>query len=343
MATYKVGSSGDGVRELQELLNANGANLTVDGVYGNNTANAVRQYQQSKGLSVDGIAGEQTFNSLRSAGSTASGETVAKTPQTSAEWLKYYESNKPADYNSTYQGQIDDLLAQITGRKPFQYDYASDPLYQQYAQNYQRMGKLAMQDTMGQAAALTGGYGNTYATTAGQQMYNQYMQELNGIIPELQQNAYGMYADEGDRMAQMLAIYQAADDAAYKRYMDQYGMWQDERDYWHDRYMDEQALAAASRGGGGGGGGSSRSSSAKTWSDSEWRSSFNNLKASLSSGGYSHDAIRSKFQTWYNNNASKMTESQRNAVMQQYTDTNQGYSWYLSGKKGSTGTYKTIK
>lgn len=252
MATYKVGSSGDGVRELQELLNANGANLTVDGVYGNNTANAVRQYQQSKGLSVDGIAGEQTFNSLRSAGGTATGETAVKTPQTTAEWLKYYESNKPADYNSTYQGQIDDLLAQITGRPSFQYDYASDPLYQQYAQNYQRMGKLAMQDTMGQAAALTGGYGNTYATTAGQQMYNQYMQELNGIIPELQQNAYGMYADEGDRLAQMLAIYQAADDSAYDRWADQYSQWQGERDYWYNKHADELALAAAaSRGSGG--------------------------------------------------------------------------------------------
>jgi hypothetical protein len=192
-----------------------------------------------------------------------------KTPQTTAEWLKYYESNKPADYNSTYQGQIDDLLAQITGRPSFQYDYASDPLYQQYAQNYQRMGKLAMQDTMGQAAALTGGYGNTYATTAGQQMYNQYMQELNGIIPELQQNAYGMYADEGDRLAQMLAIYQAADDSAYDRWADQYSQWQGERDYWYNKHADEQALAAAAARGSGGSSRSSSSSSTSTAIDNK--------------------------------------------------------------------------
>ena len=270
MATYKVGSSGAGVRELQELLNANGANLTVDGIYGSNTANAVRQYQQSKGLSVDGIAGDETFNSLRGASSTTNADGTEKTPQTSAEWLKYYETNKPADYSSSYQGQIDELLSQITDRKPFQYDYASDPLYQSYAQNYQRQGKLAMQDTMGQAAALTGGYGNTYATTAGQQMYNQYMQSLNDIIPELRDSAYGMYADEGDRLAQMLAIYQAADDSDYSRWADQYSQWQGERDYWYNKYADEQALAAAaSRGSGGSSRGSSSSSSSSTTIDNK--------------------------------------------------------------------------
>lgn len=256
MATYKVGSSGSGVRELQELLNQNGASLTVDGVYGSNTAAAVRQYQQSKGLTVDGIAGDETFNSLRGTGSTTAADDATKTPQTSKEWLQYYETNKPADYSSSYQDQIDELLSQITNRKAFQYDYASDPLYQQYADNYQRQGKLAMQDTMGQAAALTGGYGNTYATTAGQQMYNQYMQQLNDIIPELQQNAYGMYADEGDRLAQMLSIYQAADDSGNSRWADAYSQWQDERDYWYNKYADEQALAAASRSSGGSGGSS---------------------------------------------------------------------------------------
>ena len=264
MATYKVGSSGSAVKELQELLNKNGANLTVDGIYGSNTANAVRQYQQSKGLSVDGIAGDETFNSLRGGSSTTTADGAVKTPQTSAEWLKYYETNKPADYAGTYQDQIDSLITQLTDRKPFKYDFMSDPLYQQYAQNYQRQGKLAMQDTMGQAAALTGGYGNTYAQTAGQQMYNQYMQSLNDAIPDLQNAAYNMYAGEGDRMSQLLAMYQAADDAAYGRWADQYDIWQNERDYWYNKYADEQALAAAaSRGSGGSNRYSSNSSSSK--------------------------------------------------------------------------------
>jgi len=112
MATYRVGSSGAGVRELQELLNQNGANITVDGEYGGETEGAVRQYQQNNGLAVDGIAGDETFNSLRS-GSTTSADGAVKTPQTSAEWLKYYETNKPADYSSSYQGQIVSTCALI--------------------------------------------------------------------------------------------------------------------------------------------------------------------------------------------------------------------------------------
>lgn len=267
MATYRVGSSGAGVRELQELLNQNGANIAVDGKYGGETEGAVRQYQQNNGLTVDGIAGDETFGSLR-------GGTGGTTAKTTAQMLKEYEANRPADYTSSYQTQIDELLSQITGRQPFRYDYASDPLYQQYAQNYQRQGKLAMQDTMGQAAALTGGYGNTYATTAGQQMYNQYMQQLNNIIPELQQNAYGMYADEGDRLAQMLAIYQAADDSDYSRWADQYSMWQGERDYWYNKHADELAQAAAAARGSSSG--SSSSSSSKGWSDTTAK---NNIQA----------------------------------------------------------------
>lgn len=59
-------------------------------------------------------------------------------------------------YNSKYQQQIDALLDQVAGRGSFNYDVSSDPLYQAYKNQYVQGGRLAMQDTMGQAAALTG-------------------------------------------------------------------------------------------------------------------------------------------------------------------------------------------
>ena len=68
-SVYKVGSTGSGVRELQNLLNNAGYNLSVDGIYGNLTQNAVRDYQKKNGLMVDGIAGSQTLGALRGAGS----------------------------------------------------------------------------------------------------------------------------------------------------------------------------------------------------------------------------------------------------------------------------------
>lgn len=50
-----------------------------------------------------------------------------------------------------------------------------------------------MQDTMGQAAALTGGYGNSYAQGVGQQAYQGYLQQLNDNVPQLQAQALQTY------------------------------------------------------------------------------------------------------------------------------------------------------
>jgi peptidoglycan hydrolase-like protein with peptidoglycan-binding domain len=61
---YRQGDGGEGVRKLQEALNKNGANLTVDGDFGQSTRAAVVAYQQKNGLGADGIAGEQTIAKL---------------------------------------------------------------------------------------------------------------------------------------------------------------------------------------------------------------------------------------------------------------------------------------
>lgn len=58
------GSRGDKVRQLQEMLNARGAQLDVDGVMGNDTARAVREFQQRSGLDVDGVVGKDTLGAL---------------------------------------------------------------------------------------------------------------------------------------------------------------------------------------------------------------------------------------------------------------------------------------
>lgn len=78
----------------------------------------------------------------------------------------------------------------------FNYDYRDDPSYQQYRQQYVRNGQLAMQDTMGQAAGLTGGYGSSYSQNVGQQAYQGYMNQLNAVVPELYQNAYNRYLND---------------------------------------------------------------------------------------------------------------------------------------------------
>lgn len=81
-------------------------------------------------------------------------------------------------------------------KQPFTYDINADELYQQYADLYANQGELAMKDTMAQAASLTGGYGNSYAQTAGQQVYQQYMDLLNSVGLDLEEKAYNRHQQE---------------------------------------------------------------------------------------------------------------------------------------------------
>ena len=67
MALLKYGSRGDEVKKLQQALGSAGYSVDVDGIYGDKTRSAVRQYQRANGLGVDGIVGEQTWGALNKA------------------------------------------------------------------------------------------------------------------------------------------------------------------------------------------------------------------------------------------------------------------------------------
>lgn len=63
--TYRRGSSGDGVRTIQEKLKRWGYYTgTVDGIYGSKTVAAIKSFQQKNGLAVDGICGANTLKAL---------------------------------------------------------------------------------------------------------------------------------------------------------------------------------------------------------------------------------------------------------------------------------------
>lgn len=63
--TLRQGDSGAAVVELQKLLNAKGAKLIVDGIFGAGTQTAVINFQRSNNLLADGIAGAKTWAALR--------------------------------------------------------------------------------------------------------------------------------------------------------------------------------------------------------------------------------------------------------------------------------------
>ena len=77
-----------------------------------------------------------------------------------------------------------------------------------------------MRDSMGQAAALTGGYGSSYAQQAGQQEYDSYLQKLGEVLPELYSAAYQRYKDQGESLEAEYRRLLELEQTDYGRYRD---------------------------------------------------------------------------------------------------------------------------
>lgn len=148
--------------------------------------------------------------------------------ETSDYYSKYLPENRYAydpSKNDAYQRANDQATAiydKIMNRGEFTFDLNKDKLYQQYRDLYAQMGRGAMEDTMGQAAALTGGYGSTYSQNAGQQAYNAYLQKLNEVVPELYNAAYNRYNQEGQNLMNLYSMARSNADSAYER---DYNQW----------------------------------------------------------------------------------------------------------------------
>lgn len=186
---------------------------------------------------------------VTTASGSASGGTEAKPVyQRSDRVNEYYEKtrklerNKPDEFESKYEGQISDILDNILNRPKFSYtaeDMTNDDLYKMYRDQYLRQGNLAMRDTMGNAAALTGGYGNTYASAAGQQAYDNYVAQLNNKALDFYDRAYQRYADEGQNLYNQMNVVTGLDNTDYQRYRDGVNDYYNDLNYYNGRYNQE--------------------------------------------------------------------------------------------------------
>ena len=275
-STYRqvgFGSTGSAVSKLPTILNQHGYGLAVDGIFGEKTRAAVRDYQKRYNLKLDGIAGPETWGSLLGqngsssngsyTGGGSSGKTSTSTnlplgkvsdgtaaaldrlekgytPSSDVEaeqaLLDSLAQLRPGDYESDFTAQLDALYQEISSRPGFSYDPGSDAAYQSYALQYARQGRAAMADTLGQTAHLTGGYGSSYAQSAAQQSYQRYLQQLSDVLPQLQSAAYSRYRDEGDALLDRYKLLQGQDEEAYGRWQDLVSAWQKEVSQAQSRY-----------------------------------------------------------------------------------------------------------
>lgn len=186
---------------------------------------------------------------VTTASGSASGGTEAKPVyQRSDRVNEYYEKtrklerNKPDEFESKYEGQISDILDNILNRPKFSYtaeDMTNDDLYKMYRDQYMRQGNLAMRDTMGNAASLTGGYGNTYASAAGQQAYDNYVSMLNDKALDFYDRAYQRYNDEGQNLYNQMNVVTGLDNTDYQRHRDTVSDYYNDLNYYNGRYNQE--------------------------------------------------------------------------------------------------------
>ena len=291
----------DDVRQLQTYLNQHGYNLAVDGSFGPATETAVRDYQSKNGLEEDGIVGTNTWGVLTGGNKTTTtpntNTTTSKPTTTVPDYSKYTYDTSTNDgylkamaaltaasenlptYAGTYDQQVLDIYNKIMNKEDFSYDVNSDALYQQYKDQYKTLGNLAMMDTMGQAAAMNGGYGSSYAQSVGQQAYQGYLQQLNDVVPELYQMAYGQYENE---VQDMYNQYDMVSGLA----KDEYNKYQDDLDqYWK------------------------KVTHLKDVADDEYARGFENWYTSVTLGNEADETAYKRQQDAYNNLVSVITAS----------------------------------
>lgn len=139
MATLKRGDQGENVKALQSALKNAGYDLSVDGVFGQETDNIVKRYQQDNQLGNDGIVSEDLWSKIT--GSSASGNTTAPSGATTtpgkttadalAELIKKFQDSA----NSYTPKSEQDLLDRAKNEYQSYYDQLRQAAQQQQERN----------------------------------------------------------------------------------------------------------------------------------------------------------------------------------------------------------------
>lgn len=114
-------------------------------------------------------------------------------------------------YNSEYMDQLNALARQLTSMNYD--DWTKGSQYQALADRYGASGRMSMQDVLGQVASRTGGLASSYAATAAQQQYNQYMAQLEEVARQL-------YSQERGDLMDSASLYRNLANDEYDRYRD---------------------------------------------------------------------------------------------------------------------------
>lgn len=108
----------------------------------------------------------------------------------------------------------------LLDRPAFSYDPGADPLWQSTKELYRREGRRAMEDTLGRAAALSGGYASSYAQTLGGQAYDEKLTRLAELLPDYYDRARRSYDSETGALRDELSTALGLYDKDYQAWLD---------------------------------------------------------------------------------------------------------------------------
>lgn len=152
------------------------------------------------------------------------------------------QARKRPEYAGRYDQALSQALDALMQQPSFRYRLDGDALYKRYRDSAVKNGRLAMEDTLGQGAALTGGYGNSYAQSAGQQAYARQLDALGDRIPELYTLAMEQYRLQSQGLKDKYNLLLGADSRDYGRYTDSLAAWQKEADRLLEAYRTQRKL-----------------------------------------------------------------------------------------------------
>ena len=167
--------------------------------------------------------------------------------------------------NRWYQA-AEEAAGALRERPAFSYTPQKDPLYQAAKEQTLSAGRRAMEDTLGKAAGLTGGYSSSYAQSLGTQAYDRQLARLQELLPDYYAQARNAYDRRGDELQDELSTALGLYDKAYQVWLENQAaqerqqaadtksaQWEkefqeDQKRWTAEHRLDEQKLAASQAG-----------------------------------------------------------------------------------------------
>lgn len=194
-----------------------------------------------------GTNGYPTFNPSAAISGAIRGGVGGQLPDYGNRY-QYQQVKMPADigdlptYDSSYMDTLNKLARELISMNYD--DWTKGDQYQSLANRYGENGRMSMQDVLGQVASRTGGLASSYAATAAQQQYNQYMAQLEEVARQ-------MYSQDRSDLLDNANLYRNLVNDEYDRYRDSLS------DYNTQKAAAIRAAGSAYGSGGSSGGGES--------------------------------------------------------------------------------------